>query len=96
MTDYFVYILASGPSGTLYIGVTNDLLRRAVEHRTGHLAGFTKRYGVKQLVWFDSTPSIRAAIQREKTMKHWPRAWKIALIEKQNPAWRDLSDDIIG
>ncbi len=96
MADYFVYLLASGPHGTLYTGVTNDLLRRSAEHRTGHLEGFTKRYGVKRLVWFEATPSIRAAIQREKTMKHWLRAWKIALIEKQNPAWRDLLDDIAG
>ncbi len=96
MADYFVYMLASDRHGTLYTGVTNDLLRRISQHRTGHLAGFTKRYNVKKLVWFETTPDIRVATQREKNLKHWPRTWKITLIEKQNPDWRDLFTDIVG
>ncbi|MDY0884706.1 GIY-YIG nuclease family protein [Dongia soli] len=96
MRDYFVYMLASDRHGTLYVGVTNDLVRRMAEHRDGLVNGFTERYGVTQLVWFETTPDIRAAIQREKTLKHWPRAWKIAAIEKLNPTWRDLYHDIVG
>jgi putative endonuclease len=96
MRDVFVYLLSNRPRGTLYVGVTNDLLRRSAEHRSGTLDGFTKRYGVTRLVWFEATPNIAAAIQREKTIKHWPRAWKINLIERQNPDWRDLFDDIAG
>ena len=94
MRDTYVYMLASRPNGTLYVGVTNDLLRRCAEHRSGTIDSFTKRYRVKDLVWFETTPNIAAAIQREKTLKHWPRAWKIALVERQNPKWRDLYDDI--
>lgn len=92
--SYFVYIVTSRPNGTLYIGVTNDLVRRGHEHRTGAIDGFTTRYGVKRLVYFEEFDDVRLAIQREKTMKHWRRDWKIALIESQNPDWRDLFDDL--
>jgi putative endonuclease len=94
MATYFVYILASRRNGTLYIGVTGGLSRRAYEHKEGILEGFTKRYGVKLLVYYESYDDIRNAIQREKNLKKWPRAWKIALIERNNPDWRDLYDDL--
>ena len=96
MHDYYVYILASKRNGTLYIGITNDLLRRVHEHRTGIAGGFTKRYGVKRLVYFEQTPNVAAAITREKQLKKWNRKWKIELIEKTNPYWRDLYEDLIG
>jgi putative endonuclease len=92
----YVYILASRRNGTLYIGVTNDLVRRVYEHREGGAEGFTRRYAVKMLVYFEEHESIVAAIQREKTMKHWVRRWKLALIEEHNPDWRDLWEDIAG
>jgi putative endonuclease len=92
--QYSVYILASQRNGTLYIGVTNDLVRRVYEHKEGFVAGFTKRYRVKTLVWFESTASAYAAITREKQLKNWPRAWKLALIELGNPGWRDLYEEI--
>jgi putative endonuclease len=88
--QYFVYILASKPCGTLYIGVTNDLVRRAVEHRDGLVQGFTTKYGVKQLVYYEVFDGIAEAIQREKSLKRWPREWKTNLIERQNPHWADL------
>jgi putative endonuclease len=94
MRDYFVYILASQPNGTLYIGVTNNLARRVYEHRQGSVGGFTKKYGVHQLVYYEMTTDIRDAIEREKRLKKWNRQWKIELIESQNPKWRDLYDDI--
>ena len=87
---YYVYLLASKPNGTLYVGVTNDLIRRAHQHRAKEAEGFTKRYGVDRLVWFDSTDSVEAAIAREKQIKRWNRAWKIELIEKTNSQWNDL------
>ncbi|PZQ11579.1 MAG: excinuclease ABC subunit C [Ancylobacter novellus] len=90
----WVYILASGPGGTLYVGVTNDIVRRVFEHRSGAVAGFTKRYGVKDLVYFERHETITGAIQREKNIKHWPREWKIDLIVAMNPNWRDLWDEI--
>ena len=96
MRDYFVYLLASQPHGTLYVGVTNDLIRRVHEHREGLADGFTKQHGIKLLVWFESTPSIEAAIQREKQIKNWKRDWKIALIERTNPQWRDLYPELLG
>jgi putative endonuclease len=86
----YVYILASRKNGTLYIGVTNDLVRRAHEHRQDAAAGFTRDYAIKRLVYFESYDDIRTAIQREKTLKHWLRAWKVALIETTNPDWSDL------
>ena len=82
--------------GTIYIGVTNDLLRRAWEHREGVLPGFTRRYGVKRLVYFEEFGDVRDAIQREHNLKHWSRAWKIALIEKANPDWHDLYPSMAG
>jgi len=90
----WVYILASGPGGTLYVGVTNNLARRIYEHRNGLVPGFTKRYGVKRLVYFEEHTTAPLAIQREKNIKHWPREWKIDLIVSMNPEWRDLYDEI--
>jgi len=91
---YDVYMLASRPRGTLYTGVTGDLVRRVWEHRSGAVPGFTRRYDVRRLVWFEVFGDVTAAIQREKTLKHWLRAWKIALIERANPTWRDLYEEI--
>jgi putative endonuclease len=90
----YVYLLASKPYGTLYIGVTADLLQRVWQHREKVADGFTKRYGVTQLVWYEVHEDIMAAITREKQLKEWKRAWKIELIQKTNPYWRDLFDDI--
>jgi putative endonuclease len=92
---FWVYMLASKPGGTLYVGVTNDLIRRAYEHRNGMVAGFTRRYGVKTLVHFEQYDDPATAIQREKNIKHWSREWKIGLIVTNNPEWRDLYDEII-
>ena len=91
----FVYILASRRNGTLYIGVTNDLPRRVAEHKVGLVPGFAHKYNVKMLVWFEQFPSAQEAVEREKQLKNWHRAWKIALIEKTNPEWRDLAGEII-
>ena len=93
---YYVYIMASQPNGTLYIGMTNDLVRRVYEHREGLVEGFTKRYGVKTLVYFEAHDRAELAIQREKTLKHWVRDWKIALIERDNPNWDDLYEGLCG
>lgn len=92
---YYVYMLASKKNGTLYIGVTNDLVRRVWEHRQGVGSEFTKKYGVHRLVFFEQHDEIKAAIQREKAMKEWKRAWKIELIERQNPDWLDLYGKIV-
>jgi len=92
--SFFVYIMASHKHGTLYVGVTNDLVRRVYEHREGLIEGFTKRYEVKLLVYFEIHDSVEAAIHREKRMKQWLREQKIKLIEKLNPRWRDLWPDI--
>jgi putative endonuclease len=89
MGGYF-YLMASRRNGTLYAGVTNDIVRRGWEHREGIVTGFTKRYDVKRLVYFEEFGDITAAIQREKTVKHWVRRWKVDLIEKANPNWDDL------
>ncbi|CAD7040477.1 endonuclease [Pseudorhizobium halotolerans] len=86
----YVYIVTNHKHGTLYIGVTSDLARRIYEHREGLTPGFTSKYGLTQLVWYEEHWDIRDAIQREKTMKQWYRKWKIALIEERNPDWRDL------
>jgi putative endonuclease len=93
--SYWVYILASRPGGALYIGVTNDLIRRIFEHREGVVRGFTKRYGVKMLLYYEEHATVEAAIQREKNIKHWSREWKIDLILSMNPDWRDLYDEIV-
>ncbi len=93
MKSYFVYILASARNGTLYIGVTNNLERRMYEHSHHLQPGFTDMYNVTRLVYFEETLSVEAAIAREKQLKNWRRAWKLELIEKENPEWRDLADD---
>jgi len=93
---YFIYIMASQRHGTLYIGVTNNLIRRVYEHREKITPGFTAKYNVNRLVWFDQTDSIEAAIQHEKRLKHWQRAWKIEMIEKANPEWEDLYASLFG
>jgi putative endonuclease len=80
--NYWLYILASGPGGTLYVGVTNDLIRREYEHREGLAPGFTKRYGVKMLVYYEQHATAITAMQREKNIKHWPREWKIDSIDQ--------------
>jgi len=94
--SYYVYILASRIGGTLYIGVTNDLIRRVAEHRLKLVKGFTKKYEVHRLVYFECFDQIEHAIHREKRLKKWPRAWKVSLIEKDNPNWIDLYPEIVG
>ncbi len=91
-----VYILASRRHGTLYTGVTSDLCSRIAAQKDGQIPGFTKQYGVKLLMWFEYFDSMEAAIRREKQIKEWRRAWKINLIEKLNPMWRDLFEDTCG
>ena len=91
---YYVYILASKRNGTLYIGVTNDLARRMAEHRDGLASGFTKKYGVKILVYYEAFDDINAAIHREGRLKKYKREWKLNLIEAQNVEWRDLADGL--
>lgn len=86
----YVYILASGPYGTLYIGVTSDLIKRVWQHREAALAGFTKEHNIKRLVWYEIHTDIIQSITREKQLKRWNRDWKINLIQSTNPAWRDL------
>jgi len=87
---FFVYLLASRLRGTLYVGVTSNLMKRVWEHKTKAIPGFTVRYGVDRLVWFESHESAEAAIRREKQIKEWKRDWKINLIERENPYWLDL------
>jgi putative endonuclease len=87
---YAVYITASRRNGTLYVGVTNDIARRAYEHRNGVGAAFTRKYGVTRLVWYEPYADVNAAIAREKQIKKWERAWKLELIEAMNPEWADL------
>jgi len=88
-----VYILASKRNGTLYIGVTNNLERRMYEHKNKLIGGFTKKYSVDKLVHYEMTNDVRSAIQREKQLKKWNRKWKLELIEKENPEWKDLSEE---
>ena len=88
--NYYVYILASKPNGTLYIGVTDNLARRMEQHRSGILEGFTKRYAVHCLVYYEQTNDVLSAISREKQLKRWHRDWKINLITEKNPSWEDL------
>jgi len=90
-----VYILASKRNGTLYIGVTSDLVKRVWEHKQDAVDGFTKKYGVHLLVWFEAHQEMASAIAREKALKEWKRTWKLELIERSNPAWKDLYVDII-
>jgi putative endonuclease len=94
MADYFVYILANKPRGTLYVGITNNLVRRTFEHREGVVPGFTKRHGLKTLVYFEKYDDPTTAIQREKNIKHWSRLWKLELVEASNPQWNDLYKEI--
>jgi putative endonuclease len=94
--SYYVYILASRIGGTLYIGVTNDLVRRIGQHKLKIAESFTKKHEVTRLVYFEIFDQIEHAIRREKRLKKWPRAWKISLIEKQNPDWIDLYPEIAG
>ena len=89
---YYVYILASKPYGTIYVGVTSDLERRMYEHKNELVGGFTKDHNVKNLVYFEDTTDVHAALEREKQVKKWKRSWKIDLIMKDNPSWQDLSD----
>ena len=92
MRGGYVYLMTSAPNGILYVGVTNDLVRRVYEHRNGIVAGFTKRYALKRLVYFEHHDEIQTAIQREHNIKHWPRKWKVRLILAGNPEWNDLYD----
>jgi putative endonuclease len=90
-----VYIMASSRNGTLYIGVTSDLVKRVWEHRSDFIEGFTSRYATHRLIYFELYDDILAAIAREKQLKHWKRTWKLRLIEGSNPEWRDLWQDIV-
>ena len=90
MAGGYVNVLTNRPNGILYVGVTSDLVRRVYQHREGFVDGFTKRYGLKRLVYFEHFEDIRTAIQREHNIKHWPRAWKVRMILATNPSWDDL------
>ena len=94
MKNYYVYMLTNKPRGTLYIGVTNNLARRVYEHKNERLPGFTKKYGLKMLVYVQQYEYIEAALSLEKRLKGWHRQWKINLIEQQNPGWFDLSEKL--
>jgi putative endonuclease len=96
MKPGYVYILASRPGGAIYVVVTSNLVKRLAEHKGGLVLGHTKRYGIDKLVHFETYDDIRAALQREKNIKHWPRAYKTRLILQANPTWRDLYEDVIG
>jgi putative endonuclease len=91
----WIYVPTNRPNGTLYIGVTSNLIQRVWQHREGVVPGFTKRYGLKRLVYFEAYDDISVAIQREKNVKHWPRTWKVRLILASNPEWRDLYETLI-
>lgn len=95
MKTYYIYILASQRNGTLYIGVTNDLIRRVYEHKNKLIDGFTKKYNINLLVYFEETCDIESAIKREKQLKGWDRKWKLELIEKNNSKWEDLYPKIL-
>jgi len=94
MKYYYVYILASKPYGTLYIGITNDLIRRVWEHKNDIIKGFTSKYKVYMLVYYEQCTDVSVAITREKQLKEWKRRWKLELIEKANPGWKDLYNEI--
>ncbi|MGH7818722.1 MAG: GIY-YIG nuclease family protein [Candidatus Binatia bacterium] len=95
MKEPCVYLLASRRNGTLYVGVTSDLIKRVWQHKQNLIDGFTKRYGVHTPVWYEPHESIESAIRREKAIKEWKRRWKLELIEKQNPEWRNLYEDLV-
>lgn len=95
MKIFYVYILASKQNGTLYIGVTSDLIKRVWEHKKKLMDGFTTRYDVSKLVYFEQTNDVDSAIRREKKLKAWKREWKLELIEKDNPGWEDLYDTLL-
>jgi len=95
MNQYYVYILASKENGTLYIGVTNNLIKRVYEHKQGLIEGFSKKYNVHRLVYYEITNDVNSAIYREKCLKKWNRAWKIRLIKESNPSWKDLYEDLL-
>ena len=92
--SFYVYILASRPNGTIYTGSTDSLVKRVWQHRNGLVAGFTRQHAVKMLVWYEEHESRAAALLRERQLKKWNRGWKLALIEKANPRWRDLWNEI--
>jgi putative endonuclease len=94
MKAFYVYILCNKRNGALYIGVTSDIVRRVYEHREHLVDGFTKRYSVTNLVWFEKHETALSAINREKQLKHWQRTWKLELIERENPDWEDLYEKI--
>ncbi len=96
MKNYYVYIVINKPRGTLYIGMTNNLVRRSYEHRNGLIDGFTKKYNLKRLVYFEVFNRVEDAIHREKRLKKWNRQWKIDLIEKVNPEWIDLYEKLVS
>ena len=96
MKSYYVYILASRRDGAIYVGITSDLVKRVYEHRSKFVPGFTSRYNITRLVWFEVYGDPLTAIAREKELKKWRRAWKIALIVKDNPEWLDLWEEICG
>ncbi|MDP3803728.1 GIY-YIG nuclease family protein [Brevundimonas sp.] len=91
---FYVYLLASGPCGWLYVGVTNDLIRRVAEHKQGLIPGYTSERGIDRLVWYETHQYIDQAILREKRIKRWRREWKFALVEETNPRWGDLYGDL--
>ena len=94
--SFFVYMMTNRPGGTLYTGVTSDLVTRVAQHRAGIGSAFTAKYNLKRLVWFEAAETAEAAIVREKQLKNWRRAWKIELIEAMNPEWRDLWPEMVG
>ena len=94
--DYYVYIMTNKPNGVLYIGMSNDLIRRVFEHKNHSVKGFTDDYNLTRLVWFEQTGDVMSAIAREKQLKNWHRDWKIELIENMNPEWNDLYEAIVG
>ncbi|KKQ86740.1 MAG: Excinuclease ABC subunit C [Berkelbacteria bacterium GW2011_GWA2_38_9] len=95
LNDYYVYILASDRNGTLYIGVTNNIFRRVNEHKNKDIKGFTEKYNIDQLVYYEKYEDINEAIIQEKRLKKWNRKWKLDLIEQSNPKWRDLSENFM-
>lgn len=96
MKQFYVYMMSNHPNGTLYIGVTSDLIKRVWQHKEGAYGGFTDKYDLKNLVWYEIHESAEMAIAKEKAMKFWRRAWKVNRILAMNPDWRDLYDDICG